>query len=158
MRSIFSQLCLTHCTSTDCSLPGSSVHRMFQVRGLQWVAISFSRGSSRPGDLFRVSHIAGRCFTLRATREAQIWPWSTEWSRSKANRVLPREWTGHNKHPLPTTQEKILHMDITRWSTPKLDWLYYLQPKMEKFYTICKNKTRTWLWLRSWTPYCQIQT
>ena len=36
-------------------------------------------------------------------------------------RVLPRKCTGHIKHPLPTTQEKILHMDITRWSTPKSD-------------------------------------
>ena len=35
--------------------------------------------------------------------------------------VLPREWTGHNRHPFPTTQEKTLHMDITRWSTPKSD-------------------------------------
>ena len=42
-------------------------------------------------------------------------------SRAKANRVLPRELTGHSKHPLPTTQEKTLHMDITRWSTPKSD-------------------------------------
>ena len=38
----------------------------------------------------------------------QIWPWSTEWSRAKANRVLPREHTGHSKHPLPTTQENTL--------------------------------------------------
>ena len=60
----------------------------------------------------------------------QIWPWSTEWSRTKANRVLPREHTGHSKHSLPTTQEKTLHMDITRWSTLKSDWLYSLQPKM----------------------------
>ena len=51
----------------------------------------------------------------------QIWPWNTEWSRAKTNRVLPRKCTGHNKHPLPTTQEKTLHMDITRWSTPKSD-------------------------------------
>ena len=36
-------------------------------------------------------------------------------------RVLPREHTGHSKHPLPTTQEKTLHMDITRRSTPKSD-------------------------------------
>ena len=35
--------------------------------------------------------------------------------------VLPREHTGHSKHPLPTTQEKTLHMDITRWSILKLD-------------------------------------
>ena len=80
------------------------------------------------------------------------------WSRAKANRVLPRERTGHSKHPLPTTQEKTLHMDITRWSTLKSDWFYSLQPKMEKLYTVSKNKTGSWLWLRSWTPYCQIQT
>ena len=55
-------------------------------------------------------------------------------------------------------QEKTLHMDITRWSTPKSDWLYSLQPKIEKLYTVNKNKTGRWLWLRSWTPYCQIQT
>ena len=88
----------------------------------------------------------------------QIWPWNVEWSRAKTNRVLPRKCTGHSKHPLPTTQEKTLHMDITRWSTPKSDWLYSLQPKMEKLYTVNKKKTRSWLWLRSWTPYYQIQT
>ena len=38
-----------------------------------------------------------------------------------ANSVLPRECTGHSQHPLPTTEEKTLHMDITRWSTPKSD-------------------------------------
>ena len=42
-------------------------------------------------------------------------------SRAKANRVLPRERTGHNKYPLPTAQERTLLMDITRWSTPKSD-------------------------------------
>ena len=42
--------------------------------------------------------------------------------------------------PWATTQEKTLHVDITRWSTPKSDWLYSLQPKMEKLYTV--NKTR----------------
>ena len=62
--------------------------------------------------------------------------------------VLPRGRTGHSKHPLPTTQEKTLHMDITRWSTPKSDWLYSLQPKMEKLYTARKNNTGSWLWLR----------
>ena len=60
----------------------------------------------------------------------QIWPWNTEWSRAKTNRVLPREHTGHSKHPLPTTHEKTLHMDITRWSTPKQYGLglIYLSP------------------------------
>ena len=39
----------------------------------------------------------------------------------QTNRVLPRKCTGHSKHPLPTPQEKTLHMDITRWSIPKSD-------------------------------------
>ena len=38
-------------------------------------------------------------------------------------------------------------------SIPKSDWLDSLQPKMEKIYTVSKNKTENWLWLRSWTPY-----
>ena len=71
----------------------------------------------------------------------QIWPWSMEWSRAEDNRVLPLEHTSHSKHPLPTTQEKTLHVDITRWLTPISDWLYSLQPKMEKLYTVSKNKT-----------------
>ena len=47
----------------------------------------------------------------------------------------------HSKHPLATTQEATLHMDITRWSTLKSDWLYSLQTKMEKLSTVSKNKT-----------------
>ena len=46
------------------------VHGIFQVRVLEWVAISFSRGSSPPRDRTRVSRIVGRCFTHWATREA----------------------------------------------------------------------------------------
>ena len=88
----------------------------------------------------------------------QIWPWSTKGTQAKANRVLPRERTGHSKRPLPTSQKTTLHKDITRWSVPTSGWLYSLQPKMEKLYTVSKNKTRSWLWLRSWALYCQILT
>ena len=56
------QPCLTVCFPMDCSLPGSSVHGIFQARVLEWVAIYFSRGSSQPRDLTWVSHIVGRCF------------------------------------------------------------------------------------------------
>ena len=54
----------------DYSLPGSSVHGIFQARVLEWVAISFSRGSYWPRDRTWVSCIAGRRFTIWATREA----------------------------------------------------------------------------------------
>ena len=46
------------------------------------------------------------------------------------------------KHPLTTTQEKTLCMDITKWSIPKSDCLYSLQPKMEKLYTVRKTRPR----------------
>ena len=53
----------------DCSLSGFSVQGIFQARVLEWIAISFSRGSSWPRNRTWVSCIAGRCFTIWATRE-----------------------------------------------------------------------------------------
>ena len=64
-------MCPTLCDPVDCSLPGSSIHGILQGKILEWVAISFSRGSSQPRDQTQVSHIAGRCFTLWVTKEAQ---------------------------------------------------------------------------------------
>ena len=61
------QSCPTLCNPMGRSLKGSSVHEIFQARVLEWVAISFSRGSSQPRDRTQVSCIAGRCFTVWAT-------------------------------------------------------------------------------------------
>ena len=58
------QSCLTLCDPMDCSLPGSSVHGVFQAIVLEWIAISFSRGSSQPKDQTWVSRIVDRCFTV----------------------------------------------------------------------------------------------
>ena len=59
------------------------------------------------------SHYMGLECRSRKSRDTwsnrQIWPCSTEWGMAKANRVLPREHTGHSKHLLPTTQEKTTH-------------------------------------------------
>ena len=56
-------------------------------------------------------HYRGLEYKSRKSRHTwsnrQIWPWSKEWSRAKANRVLPRECTGYSKHPPPTAQERI---------------------------------------------------
>ena len=59
----------------DCSPPGSSVHGILQGRTLEWIAIPFSRGSSQLRDQTRVSYIAGRFFTIWATREAHLLPY-----------------------------------------------------------------------------------
>ena len=58
------QLCPTLCDPMDCSLPGSSVHGVSQAIVLEWIAISFSRGSSQPRDQTQVSRIADRRFTV----------------------------------------------------------------------------------------------
>ena len=64
MESKIFQLCPTLCNPVDCCLPRSSIHGIFQARVLEWVANSFSRGSSQPRDQTWVSHIAGICFTV----------------------------------------------------------------------------------------------
>ena len=69
---MFAQSCPTLCDPMDYSLPGSSVQGIFQARILEWVAISFSMGFSQPRDWIRVSHIAGRLFTVWATTEVHL--------------------------------------------------------------------------------------
>ena len=66
VESLVAQSCPTLCDPVDYSLPGSSVHGIFQARVLEWVVISFSRGSSGPRDQTQVSHIVGRRFTVWA--------------------------------------------------------------------------------------------
>ena len=61
---------LTLCDPMVCSSPGSSIHGIFQGRILEWIATSFSRGSSRPRNWTRISHIVGRLFIVWSTREA----------------------------------------------------------------------------------------
>ena len=58
------QSCPTLCDPMDRSLPGSALHGILQARVLEWVAVSFSRGSSQPRDRTQLSYIAGRFFTF----------------------------------------------------------------------------------------------
>ena len=63
-KSEVAQSCLTLCNPMDRNLPGSPVPGIFQARVLEWVDISFSRGSSRPRGRTQVSCTAGRRFTI----------------------------------------------------------------------------------------------
>ena len=69
---LVTQLCLTFCDPLDRSPPASSVHGILQARILEWTAVPFSRGSSQPRDWTQVSHVAGRLFTVWATRKAHL--------------------------------------------------------------------------------------
>ena len=69
------QLCLTLCGHVDYSTPGPSVHGILQARILEWVAISYSKGSSQPRDWTHfscISYIASRIFAAYATWEAPL--------------------------------------------------------------------------------------
>ena len=72
------QLYPTFCDPMDCSPPGFSIHGIFQAWVLEWVAISFSRGSSQPRNWTWVSSIAGRRFTIWAGDYVLMrsWGWS----------------------------------------------------------------------------------
>ena len=86
-----SQPCPTLWDPKDYSLPGFSVHGIFQARIPEWVAIPFSRGSSQRRDQTQVSHIVGRHFTLWATREAQECSnYHTIALISHASKVIPK--------------------------------------------------------------------
>ena len=93
-----SQLCPTLCDPMDCSLPGSSVHGIFQARVLEWVAISFSRGSSWLRDQTQVSHIVGRHFYHRSHQGS------------------------------PNSYSSIWKMEGTQWKAVFVKWMKNLQP------------------------------
>ena len=77
------QSCLTLCDPVDCSPPDSSVHGISQARIMEWVAISFSRGSSQPRDRTQFSCIAGRFFTSWTKRRL----FRVLWTASRSNQL-----------------------------------------------------------------------
>ena len=90
---LVAQSCPSLCNPMDCSLPGSSDHRIRQARILEWVAISFFRGSSRPRDWTWVSHTVGRFFTIWARRKAPFPSPGSSLTTSHTN-LSPRPGTG----------------------------------------------------------------
>ena len=116
------QSCLTLCDPTDCSLPGFSVHGIFQARVLEWVAISFSKGSSWPRDRTQVSCIAGRCFTLQfKKRKAKELTFSSVQfiSVTQSCPTLRPHGSQHARPPCPSPTPRV-HSD----SHPSSQWCY----------------------------------
>ena len=111
----------------DCSLPGSSVHGVFQARVLEWVAISFSRGSSLPRYWTRVSCIVGRRFTLWATREITLFP-----------KYSPKYRSGAESTDGLLT---VCHCNTVLWSEKPLEW------GQRRFVEVRKSvQERHWAW------------
>ena len=125
----------------DCSLPGSSVHEIFQARVLEWVAISFSRGSSQPRDPTWISHTVGRRFTVWATRKeglliylkeaARVWAVLETWSAHEMGSRTPRwQWERRMGYLKPHTHDKIHYKKKKKDSLGGLEeWQNSLQKK-----------------------------
>ena len=69
---LVAQLCLTFCDPMDYSLPGSSVHGIHQARILEWISITFSKGSFRSRDQTWVSCTAGRQILYRLSHQGSF--------------------------------------------------------------------------------------
>ena len=96
------QSCLTFWDPMDGNLPSSSVHRIFQARVVEWVAISFSRRSSWPRDRTQVSRLVGRCFTIWATREDLFLPYFSSFLTCRI--TIGEQWiTKNNQNTIRRT-------------------------------------------------------
>ena len=97
------QLCPTLCDPMDCSPPGSSVHRISQARILEWVAISSSRGASRPRALSQslVSHaLSGGFFLPLGSPGKTLWSCGGGGLVAKSCLTLATLWTVAHQAPL----------------------------------------------------------
>ena len=128
------------CDLMNCSLPGSSVHGLSQARMLEWVGISFSRGSLPPRDWTWVSSITGRVFMDWTTREA--WEVRSQSLRTKATEKWERKF-----------HKKVSH----KWRYPKLEYWLPLDPGLllELSTVVVQSLSRVWLLVTPWTVACQ---
>ena len=114
------QSCLTLCDPIDCSLPGSSIHGIFQAILLEWIAFSFSSGSSQPRDWTQVSRIVDRCFMAWATREVLlITIYSVQFSCLVVTDSLWPHESQHARPPCPSPSPGV-HSD----SCPSSQWCH----------------------------------
>ena len=110
------QSCPTLCDAMDCSLPRSSIHGIFQARVLEWVTISFSRGSSRPRDQTQVSHIVSKML-YRLSHQGSRWAVdrSDQISCSVVSDSLRPHESQHTRPPCPSPTPGV-HSDSHPWS------------------------------------------
>ena len=76
VKVLVTQLCSPLCNPMDSSLPGSSVHEIFQAIKLEWATIPFSRGSAWPRDQTQVSSIVSRCFVWVTKEVVENFIWT----------------------------------------------------------------------------------
>ena len=112
---VVAQPCPALCDPMVCGPPGSSVHGILQARILEWVAIAYSRGSSRPWDRTWVSLTAGRFFTV----------WTTSGPKINQSLFLQMPY-----HLFPISEIQFLFHEECWITIPVLYKWYFLRPKV----------------------------
>ena len=135
---------------------------------VEWVAISSSNGPHFVRTLHYDSSIlcspAGHGSQLHWVTQAPL-PWQgCKFDLGVQNKAGQRltEFCQENTLIITITHYQKHKRQLYTWTSPesqypKPDWLCSLQPKMEKLYTVSKNKTWSWLWLWSWVVYCKFK-
>ena len=122
VKALVTQSFPTLCDPMDCSLPDSSIHGIFHARILEWVAISFLRESPWPRNPTRVSCVAGRCFTIWATREAP---------------EVGRKWPNWALMPSPSACRALAHLVTTVCSpTNCVPWEHLVLPRQLTYFWV----------------------
>ena len=98
------QSCPTLCDPMHCSLPGSSIHGIFQARVLEWIAISFCRESSQPRDWTQVSRIVGKCSTIWVT--SFLWMWELDYKAEHQRIYVFEPWCWRRLLRVPWTARR----------------------------------------------------
>ena len=155
-----SQSCLTLCDPMDCSLPGFSIHGILQARILEWVTISFSRGSSQPRNWTRIYRIGGRCFNLWAFLVFFLTksPMAFLWCQEKGGSGEGREPTvPHPPHPQGIFFSQVLRPSHTQssvgFSLEKLGYMLNMEPN-----TAAKGRALGLSWMALGRPQEPRQT
>ena len=124
MKVLGAQSCLTIWDPVDCSPPDSSVHRILQARTLEWVAIPFSKGSSRPRNQTQVSRIAGGFFAVWASREITLYYiYSVQFSSvTQSCLALRSHESQHTRPPCPSPTPRVYPnpCPLIRWCHPTI--------------------------------------
>ena len=147
--------CLTLCDPADCKLPGSPVHGIFQVRILEWVAISLSRVSSEPRDRTLVLCTVGRFFTIWATREAHEMCYKSKFHI--------RVWRLMMKRNVKISPIICVWLNITCWLDNNLDILgsirYSIKMISTCFFLFClfHAAARKFNIIHTSCPYCTVR-
>ena len=128
---LVAQSCLTVCDPMNCSPPGTSVYGILQARIPEWVAMSFSKGSSQPSDQTWISCIAGGFFTI----------WGSALFKELGHKKASIVWSlGHREL---TSQETVDGVHVLTWKVH-----HRLKPSPRKPESISIDKNSKMLLLR----------